>query len=352
MPEFRADIACLVGAWCAAALWGVFGCFISFALSQVYGLHRRGEVTRSIAITTIAALVLYGLSTAHVAISLRRLVIGFIYLQGPGTLPYFANVTTTLNRAKDLIYVTSMIISDSIVVWRCWAIWNGNIYVMTLPILLVIATAVSAYAAVAQYFLQNPDIAQAVRFGRALFAVSFTTNVFVTLLSAGRLWWVSRKVDQDLDALSGRTIYRRVTALVVETGAIIAVAKIFEFCLFEVTPTDSTMGFNAFFIVIDMMPHINGIIPTAIVIIVLLRREAESPYKPPLRRYGDCRHSVVASKMVFAHTKSQTQTTGTFLTTGGTELYHGPDETDTTLQMTKQPSYAQDEEAMLEGCSR
>ncbi|KAI0029799.1 hypothetical protein K488DRAFT_88395 [Vararia minispora EC-137] len=261
MAVFRIDKAYLLGAWCAAALWGIFGCFISFALVQVYGLYRRGEVTRSTTITIMAACTLYGLSTAHVSLALRRLIIGFVDIQGPDTIAYFADIAAPINRAKDVIYVTSTVIADSVVVWRCWAIWNGNLYVLVLPILLVMGTAASAYGAVSQYFLANPNPTESVSFGTAMFAVSLTTNVFVTLLSVGRVWWMSRKLDPSIDAHSARSTYRGVIVLLFETGAIIAIAKIFEFIFFNIAPDDGTTGFNALYVVFEMVPQINVGLP-------------------------------------------------------------------------------------------
>lgn len=78
MPAtFRIDEAYLVGAWCAAALWGnyipsigdvnagltvragVFSCFVTFALYQVVMLRARNQMTTSKYATTAAVLVLF-----------------------------------------------------------------------------------------------------------------------------------------------------------------------------------------------------------------------------------------------------------------------------------------------------
>ncbi|VDB92606.1 unnamed protein product [Peniophora sp. CBMAI 1063] len=278
MPTFRIDEAYLIGGWCASALWGIFGCFIVYALFQAYGLYKQGKATRTTKVTIVAALVLYALSTAHVAIALRRLVVGFVDIQGPGTIPYFADIGAPLNKAKDLIYTTSMIIADSVVVWRCWVVWNGNLYALALPILLVMGTAVSGYGAESQYFLTNPNPVTAVDFGNAMFAVSLTTNIYVTLLTMGRIWWASRQANEGLGTSPTHSTYKRIILLLFETGMIIALAKIFEFSLFQVAPDAGTFGFNALYVVFDMIPHINGIVPTAIIVIVHARRDSTSTY--------------------------------------------------------------------------
>jgi hypothetical protein len=336
MLVLRIDEAYLVGAWSAAALWGIFGCLIVFALAQVYAQHLRGEVTRSTRITICAALVLYGLSTAHVSLSLRRLIDGLINIQGPESMAYFAKVSAPLNRAKNLVYVTSTVIADSIVVWRCWAIWNGNLYALALPILLVLGTAVSAYGASAQYFLKKTNPETALDFGTALFAVSLTTNVVVTLLTIGRIWWMSHTMRGNEQ--SGWLVYRRTIVLLFETGLVITIAKIFEFAFFkQITPGTKRDNFNGLYVVFDMMPQINGIIPTAIILVVLLRRKPTSTYAVRKPSQGSAPDTVV-SKLVF---ENGTQT--------GTSTLHPAEHDSSQLHIKSLKfSYAETEEAMNE----
>lgn len=52
-------------------------------------------------------------------------------------------------------------------------------------------TSVCGYGAILQYFIPNPNGEIAASFGLAMFAISLTTNSLVTLLTAGRIWWVS-----------------------------------------------------------------------------------------------------------------------------------------------------------------
>lgn len=50
--------------------------------------------------------------------------------------------------------------------------------------------------------------------------------------------------------------YSRVILLIVESGALIAAAKIVEFTLFKLAPVDGLHGLNALYIVYEIMPQI------------------------------------------------------------------------------------------------
>ncbi|KAI0345458.1 hypothetical protein BDW22DRAFT_1426156 [Trametopsis cervina] len=264
--SFRIDEAYLVGGWCAASLWGVFTCLLTFAIVQIVQLHNKGKMNKYKWLTAVAMFLLYALSTVHVSLALQRLITGFVTIQGPGTILYFADIGQPLNRGKDMIYITSMIIADSIVVWRCYAVWGSNKWVISLPIILILGTVAAGYGAISQYFLTNPDPIRAVNLGTAMFAVSLTTNVVVTGLTVGRIWWKSRSLNQNLNRLHNNSPYRTLLLLLIESGLVIAVAKLIEFTLFKVA--SARPEFNALYIIFDMIPQINGIMPTLIIITV------------------------------------------------------------------------------------
>ncbi|KAA1477765.1 hypothetical protein DENSPDRAFT_622136 [Dentipellis sp. KUC8613] len=270
MVEFGIDEAYLVGAWCAAALWGIFTSLVGYCLYHVAQRASKGTLHRSHYITTAAVILLYCIATAHMSMALRRLIIGFIHSShggDPDSMSYFADIGVSLNKAKDLLYITSMIIADSVVVWRCYSIWSHNRLVLVLPVCLVIGTTVSGYASIGQYFLVNPSPTVSVAWGTSMFAISLTTNVLVTLLSAGRIWYLSTWVYNDQPS-STSAKYRAIMLLIIESGAVIAAAKLTEFTLFRVAPGDGVGGNNALYIIFEMMPQINGIMPTIIIVVV------------------------------------------------------------------------------------
>lgn len=86
-------------------------------------------------------------------------------------------------------------------------VWNRDWRVAALPSIMVVATGsefllfnvvaassncptVSGYGAVGRYFATNPFTDLAIDWARGMLTVSMVTNLLLTLLTAGRIWYV------------------------------------------------------------------------------------------------------------------------------------------------------------------
>ncbi|KAI5117635.1 hypothetical protein M0805_008442 [Coniferiporia weirii] len=257
------DEAYLLGGWLASALWGTYS--VQFGVSMYFILtSRRKDLYRS---TTWVMIIMYALATAHVFISLRRTVVALIDLQRKpfGPITYLANISDNLNRVKDLMYITNIVLADCIITWRCYVVWAGDLRIVGLPILMIIGTAIAGYRSMSQYFLSNPSAEIADAWVTTTFAVSLTTNVIVTPATAGRIWYISRPQRKIL-GYSGNA-YRTIVLLLIESGAVYAAAKITQFILFKLAPR-TILGNHPFQIVYIMMPQITGMMPTLIIAVV------------------------------------------------------------------------------------
>ncbi|KAI5117636.1 hypothetical protein M0805_008443 [Coniferiporia weirii] len=257
------DEAYLLGGWFASALWGAYS--VLFGVSMYFILtSRKRDLYRP---TTWVMVLMYSLATAHVFIALRRIVIALIDLRGkpPGPIAYLADIGDNLNRVKDLIYITNLVLGDCIITWRCYVVWGEDLRAVGLPILMIIGTTIAGYGSIGQYFLPKPSLKTAEAWGTAMFAVSLATNIIVTLMTAGRIWYLARARRTVLGSPDSR--YRTIVLLLIESGAVIAAAKITEFVLFKLAP-GTALGNHPLYIVFDMMPQITGMMPTLIIAIV------------------------------------------------------------------------------------
>ncbi|KAI0088305.1 hypothetical protein BDY19DRAFT_994213 [Irpex rosettiformis] len=271
--NLRIDEAYLLGSWCAAALWGIFSFLLVVAVVQVVQLHSHGRMNRSKWLTTAAIVFLYCLATSHASLELRRVVIGLIDIEGPGAIPYFADILQPLHTGGDFLYITSIIIADVVVAWRCYVVWHANKYVTTILVALLLGTITAGYGAIAQFVLPidviNPK--ESISFGYAMYSMSLATNVVTLILTVGRVWWQFRTLTDAISERHGqdhRSTYSTVLLILIESGMFIAMAKTIEFILYKVAPDDGVHGCNGLYIVFDMIPQINGIVPTLIIILV------------------------------------------------------------------------------------
>jgi len=175
---------------------------------------------------------MFVLSTAEVFV----LLVQSAGYYGPFSLPL-----TRLDTAIAVIYVTNNILADGLLIYRCYVIWGTN-YILIVPVLLLLVTIVFGYS------LQL----------RLFFILSLTTNLFVSTLTAGRIWWITRLASPLLES---QTLKRssKAVAIVLESGAIYAIAVSIHMVLFHLNLPGDDVAFLA-------LGQIVGIVPTLIIV--------------------------------------------------------------------------------------
>ncbi|KAJ3753681.1 hypothetical protein EV361DRAFT_954704 [Lentinula raphanica] len=85
----------------------------------------------------IVALLLMALSTFDVSLGLMHCIEAFILYTGPGgSTARFTGLTDWVNILKTCNIVFGKVISDGVLIYRCWAVCNYSILVIVFPILL------------------------------------------------------------------------------------------------------------------------------------------------------------------------------------------------------------------------
>jgi len=266
-PNFPIDESYLVASWVAASLWGAFSVLF---LHTMISIVARKEARPKSTVIIFLICVMYLLATVHVSITLARNIEAFIkhITDEGGAVLYLADIGQPLNRSKDMIYVTLIVLADFVLLWRCFMVWNKNFYVIFIPTVMIIGTAVSGYGAVGRYFTPDAFTAASVRWAEGMLAVSMATNILLSLLSAGRIWYLARETGSKGVFWNSKSRYNRVILLILETGVVMTISKTMEFILFMLAPDDGLNGLNALYIVMDAMPQIMSICPTLMIIAV------------------------------------------------------------------------------------
>ncbi|KAJ7594904.1 hypothetical protein C8J56DRAFT_927929 [Mycena floridula] len=256
------DKAYLTAIWLETLFYGI-NMFLFFSYLFIARYKRKVATNPFILFTAIT---MFLFSTIHCSLGFSRLIEGFIYLRdqpgGPGA--YFSNVSVPLNVTKVTIHTINSILGDSIVVWRCYHVWGRDWKICVLPVLLIIASAVCGFGQ-GVIFAQAREIHSAFgveleHWNGSVFILSLCTNVLVTTLIAARIWFISRQINS---VLSTSFKYRRVLALVVESGSIYSSALVIEITLYF-------LNSNGFYIIYDPIAQLTGIVPTMIIIMTTL----------------------------------------------------------------------------------
>ncbi|KAJ7155626.1 hypothetical protein C8R46DRAFT_1295400 [Mycena filopes] len=148
------------------------------------------------AVLLCTATALFGFCTAQVVIDL---VLGAVDLREI-TIDFHPLQTATI-----ILYGINNFIADGLVIYRCYCVWNNSARVVVAPVILLIVTTVFG---VIPALPSNP-----------LFIFSLATNVLVTALTAGRIWWIARKGRAYLQA-DAQQRYSSSEAILIESGAL------------------------------------------------------------------------------------------------------------------------------------
>lgn len=212
-----------VGLVCEALLYGVY--CVLFITSVVILIKRYRVSNRVI---WAANCLLFTTSTAHFALMFNHF---YIALEN-APFADFGNETPELMGANLMISVVD-VIGDLLLLYRCWLVWGNNFYVIVLPLL----TALGGFGCILPIpsLLMSIDPtspvppSQIVPLTIAGYVLPLCTNIMVTVLIAGRLWYISRipVVNEH-----GKPVILKIAAggrpmmLIIESGALYMVTQL------------------------------------------------------------------------------------------------------------------------------
>ncbi|KAF5392863.1 hypothetical protein D9757_000847 [Collybiopsis confluens] len=107
------------------------------------------------------------------------------------------------------IYVFSNVVADALLIYRCWAIWNRDKRIVFLPALGYLVNIIVGILGLA--FDKKLVI--------AFWIVTVVENVTLTLLTAGKIWYIKNEVAEILGSAS-KIRYNTIVAVILESGFI------------------------------------------------------------------------------------------------------------------------------------
>ncbi|KAF8496993.1 hypothetical protein JB92DRAFT_2987991 [Gautieria morchelliformis] len=178
----------------------LYGISLTLFCITLWVLVNKPAETKIRSLMLAIAISLFVLATAHIILDFIRILEAFIFLRDSipgGPIGYYGNVSNPLHIAKTAVYTTQTLIGDSLVTWRCYAVYRGNKYVIIYPV-----TSAAVCAATGYYITWNltnatpgSTIFQAGgAWITAFFVLTMSTNVYCTSLIVYRIWTSNRSV--------------------------------------------------------------------------------------------------------------------------------------------------------------
>ncbi|KAJ3983438.1 hypothetical protein F5890DRAFT_197504 [Lentinula detonsa] len=160
-------------------------------------------------------------------------------------------------------------ISDSIVVWRAWLLWDRNLFVRMLLLVCLLGTIVATFVqgalAVDQQVRQTGGVAQGSGVRTLMFTLPLLiTNLVSTLLIGLKIWEYRRNIMSQIS--NSRTRVFNILLILLESSAL--------YCIFWILALLGTLGtvFSpvATAAIMGSMPYVTSIYPIVVLILVTL----------------------------------------------------------------------------------
>ncbi|KIK61736.1 hypothetical protein GYMLUDRAFT_73243 [Collybiopsis luxurians FD-317 M1] len=246
----------LLGVFLASVFWGMF--LITFVQCMRYLLWDSKGVLRSASsinwIVFIVAILLAILSTLDIALGLMHAIEAFIFYTGPGgSNARFTGLTDWVNILKTCNIVFGKLISDGVLIYRCWVVYNKSWFIISFPLLLwlgylglaIFVVYLEASAGNPHVLLTGPgSLSSLTPSITAGWTMSLVNNILATGLIVYRIWQVDKNSSmyaaQSVPSSHGffsrsgkRTRLQNVIRIIIESGGLYTVMALITFITFE-----------------------------------------------------------------------------------------------------------------------
>jgi len=171
-------------------------------------------------------------------------------------------------RLKYWFYVSNNVFADTLILYRCYVVWNYNKRVLIGPAILLVA------ATVCGYIMEGSSSATLLAHSWVYLLMTTILNAILTALTASRIWYVSRKASMSVDPTLMYK-YHVTLSILIESGFIYCLYMIVDLS-FNTNPSGS--------IVLDAgLIQVVGIMPTLILAQVGLGRTTQDDVEANIR---------------------------------------------------------------------
>ncbi|KAF7790971.1 hypothetical protein EIP86_001930 [Pleurotus ostreatoroseus] len=247
----------------------MIGAYLVVFIDCVKVLYKKYTRGRSASYLWIVALAIFLLCTLHLIVDIVRIMAAFTGHMNVPNAPatYYGNVNSPLDVTKTAVYCTVTLISDALIVYRLFAVWNQNYYVAVIPAMAFIADiGTSAWFTWSLHQVKPGDdvlVANVTVRAKYFYSVTLILNVICTFGISYKIWIIQRGVSGY--AVSSATRLRRIITVIVESAAIYSAWLIALIITSEV-------GESALFILLNSISPIIGMVFSAVIIRVSIDR--------------------------------------------------------------------------------
>ncbi|KAF8628830.1 hypothetical protein AX17_005891 [Amanita inopinata Kibby_2008] len=189
--SFSIKQASTIGLWVEVLLYGIYVCLF---METLYIMFKKRVSTGPVLMFKIVTVVMFFVATAHVAINLHHFLRPS--LPPPAATDaddYRPNIAHWDTLARTILMCIMSWLGNTLVVYRCYIIWNESYLIITIPVVLLIADFVMDIVVLC--LTTHPratSFKHFIRWLSPIYPLAFAQNTITTLLIAFKLWKTHR----------------------------------------------------------------------------------------------------------------------------------------------------------------
>jgi len=216
----------------AAAVLGCFtyGIYVVLAGISMYYLLQHRQHTKGQYVLIIYTCAMFTASTIYFCCAAKWSEIEFV--ESTDQALFATLLSSPIAIAKDTASVVSFWLADSLIIYRTYIVWGGNLWIIIIPCILFMAAVGSSIVLLVETArpgagFGNPLIS---KFGTAFWSISVSLNVISTILIAGMLLYHDRKLRRL--GFQGNGPYTGIAAVLAESAALYSICGLIYIPLF------------------------------------------------------------------------------------------------------------------------
>ncbi|KIK56344.1 hypothetical protein GYMLUDRAFT_817257 [Collybiopsis luxurians FD-317 M1] len=258
---------------CETLVYGIYLCLAATSIIILLKRGLRSSTARKVLFGVVLVMFLSSTGTLWLDIMAR------IQLGVSSTDAQLFSIQSDI--AQAIFTRVNFVLSDWIVVWRCWILWDG---VMLPRLFLAICIIGSTVAAIISGAL---TIRNDIVFGSAhpgpqtliLIVPLVITNICSTSLVGYKAWQHRQFMKENLGRETKSTQAGKVLILLVESGAMYCLLGILAVVSEEMLEYKTTTSGLGRAILSSLPPYLTGIYPTAVILLVTLEKSQKGAFE-------------------------------------------------------------------------
>ncbi|KAI0252411.1 hypothetical protein BJV78DRAFT_1352427 [Lactifluus subvellereus] len=248
---------------CETFLFGVYSALFAFS---TFLMLRKGLSNRTTNAMLVVSVVMYGAAATHWALEIALTIRQSTHSK--------VHVMPTPSESVALIYVPAInfFLSDSIVLWRAWVLWNRRSMWFIPPLIFLFSTLVFsvaglvlAYEGFTTHSAYKANMSYILKW--ILWGFTISTNLWATCLIFIRAWQHRRSLHSQFSNKSATSKTESALAFLVESGAL-------YLCLWLTFVILAALKSPAVLLFRTNIVQLVGIYPTAIFTVVTMQMSA------------------------------------------------------------------------------